>query len=394
MIDQSMQPLPTGLLLNPRLSSHARGAYIETWIEHGGDSFDGIGVLTSGTTSGQKTDGLASIVALSSVALNASALAVNRHLLADDRDVWGLTLPKFHVGGYGILVRAALSKSRVVEYFDGAWSSNPSLFHQWLVENDVTLLSLVPTQVFDLVRAGLPSPSDLRAVVVGGGRLDETLERDARKLGWPLLKSYGMTECASQIATENLATANAPNEENWLPLLEHVEAKVSTRGRICLRSAALFSFKLSRSVDGHWTMARAGDDGWFETSDRGSVRRGDDGQTLIAVSGRDGDVVKVVGELVDLASLRSRWLQAASSLVDVSKTWLLARPDPRRGHEVILVHESGLNPPALHQALAQFHELSLPFERVTSVVPLPGQLPRSPLGKVLESELIQSVQLL
>ena len=61
--------------------------------------------------------------------------------------------------------------------------------------------SLVPAQVLDLVRAGLRPPPVLRAIVVGGGAISAELYRDARALGWPVLPSYGMTECCSQIAT-------------------------------------------------------------------------------------------------------------------------------------------------------------------------------------------------
>ncbi len=77
-------------------------------------------------------------------------------------------------------------------------------FAAWLAENQVTHTSLVPTQVHDLVAAGVQAPVSLRAIVVGGGHLDAATGRAARALGWPVLASYGMTEAASQIATQGL----------------------------------------------------------------------------------------------------------------------------------------------------------------------------------------------
>ena len=73
-----------------------------------------------------------------------------------------------------------------------------------LADRGVTHTSLVPTQVHDLVKADLRAPETLKAIVVGGGHLDAATGRLARTLGWPVLASYGMTEAASQIATQTL----------------------------------------------------------------------------------------------------------------------------------------------------------------------------------------------
>ncbi len=87
------------LLLNPRLS--------ETWREcvlgaEFPDLKDHVWLGTSGTS------GTLKMVALARTALEANARAVNSHLGVTSRDVWLNPLPLFHVGGLGIVVRAAL----------------------------------------------------------------------------------------------------------------------------------------------------------------------------------------------------------------------------------------------------------------------------------------------
>jgi O-succinylbenzoic acid--CoA ligase len=85
---------------------------------------------------------------------------------------------------------------------EGRW--NAVGFAQRCADAGVTMSSLVPAQVFDLVTQAVRAPAGLRAVVVGGGRLESGLGAAARALGWPVLQSYGMTETASQVATEPL----------------------------------------------------------------------------------------------------------------------------------------------------------------------------------------------
>ena len=154
----------------------------------------------------------------------ASAAAVNRRLEAVEGDVWFRVLPAFHVGGLGIHARAFLSGARVEV---GSW--DPGRF---AASDAMTLASLVPAQVSDLVERRLPPPRHLRAVVVGGGALSDELYRAARDLGWPVLPSYGMTECCSQIATASRAGPE-------LVLLDHLEAR-SDGGHLAFRGELRF----------------------------------------------------------------------------------------------------------------------------------------------------------
>ena len=125
--------------------------------------------------------------ALSKEGLLISAAAVNDHLQSTSKDIWINPLPEFHVGGLGIFARAYLSKATVIDYFtleEGKW--NAIKFHGLANECSATLTSLVPAQVYDLIIQKLRAPSQLRAVIVGGGALSENLYYQALEYGWKL----------------------------------------------------------------------------------------------------------------------------------------------------------------------------------------------------------------
>jgi o-succinylbenzoate---CoA ligase len=327
------------VLLNPRMPAEERRRLEPLVISI--DLPGHVWLSTSGTTGALK------LTALSKRALLASAAAVNRHLLSDANDVWLCVLPAFHVGGLGIYARAFLSGARVVtEGWDG-----------------VTLASLVPAQVSDLVRDRVTPPSRLRAVVVGGGALSEELYGAARALGWPLLPSYGMTECCSQVATAPLDGLKPA-----LRLLDHVEARIEADGRLALRSESLLTGYATESgfIDPKV-------DGWFITEDVATL----DGR-ILRVEGRRGDFVKIGGESVDLSRL-DRILSEITSEAAVFPI-----PDERLGHVIALAVASG----DAGAIAAAFNARVFPFERARRIVRVDA-IPRTPLGKLQRARLVE-----
>ncbi|MGA0853955.1 MAG: AMP-binding protein, partial [Luteolibacter sp.] len=202
-------------------------------------------------------------IALSKTALRVSADAVNAHLKVTSQSCWGLALPMHHVGGFGVAARAYAAACRF-EHFNDRWHAEK--FTRWLNDFQITHTSLVPTQVHDLVAGQHRAPQCLRAIVVGGGRLDEITGRAARELGWPVLASYGMTEAASQIATQSLDALDAPYVSAPLPVLPNWQTKLGDDGQLLIAGPALFSGTLIKH-DASW-IYRSRTSPWHETRDR------------------------------------------------------------------------------------------------------------------------------
>ncbi len=342
------------MLLNPRMPDALRRRILAADFP---DLPDHVWLATSGT------GGRFKLVALAREAVEASARAVNAHLGASAHDVWINPLPLFHVGGLGILVRAHLAGSRC-EIFRSAW--DPQQFADEVRYCDATLSALVPTQVHDLVRAGLAAPECLRGVVVGGGVLKEELFARAAGLGWPLLPSYGLTEAASQVATATLGRGASA----WLPLLSHLEARVGEGGVLDLRGDSLLTGWMIFEADGaaRWEDPKNG--GWYRTGDRADLRVAE-----VRVLGRRDDLVKIRGELVDVAALeRALQERVSSGLVRLD-----IESDERTGSKLRVCAE---NQHALAEARSAL-EIFPPFARPETFEVAP--IERSALGKTVRS---------
>jgi len=326
MID--FQSSTSHLLLNPRMPAEERER-----LERLVPNLDAhVFVATSGST------GAIKLVALSKQAILASAAAVNERLEVTSRDVWAAVLPTFHVGGLGVYARCHLAGARALPM---PW--NPRTF----VESEATLASLVPAQVRDLIAAGLEPPPTLRAILVGGGAFDPV-----SAAGWPVLASYGMSECCSTISVQDL-------------LLSHIEARRETDGRLAFRGSSLLT--------GYATDEGLIDpkiDGWFLSEDLGEV----DGR-MLRVDGRAGDFVKIGGESVDLKRLDRILHELAGD--DAA---IVAMPDERLGH---VIHLATTIEPTFAEA---FNSRVHPFERIRAIHRV-DEIPRSPLGKLLRAKL-------
>jgi O-succinylbenzoic acid--CoA ligase len=315
-------------------------------------------------------------IALSKDALLLSAAAVNRHLAVEEFDVWGLVLPPHHVGGFGVVARA-FEAACGLAVFPGKW--NADAFVAWIEREGVTHTSLVPTQVHDLAVRGLRCPAGLRAVVVGGGRLEDDLGRDARELGWPVLASYGMTEAGSQVATQSLEILNFPYQSAPLPLLPIWRARTDDEERLWVSGPALFSGQVT-GESGSWQYEpREGE--WYRSGDRASLTEG--GLTIL---GRADSLLKILGELVDPEGVERDLAEAAGDLPAGSFA-VAAVPDHRAGHVLVPVFSSAIGKDAAGQAVAAYNALVPGFKRLLPPL-FVADLPRTELGKIRRAELV------
>jgi O-succinylbenzoic acid--CoA ligase len=334
---------------------------------------DGLGLVFFQTSG---SGGVPKWIGLRKEALLLSAAVVNRHLRVDENACWGLALPLHHVGGFGVAARAFEAGCRLRE-FSRRWDA--AAFRDWVAAAGVTHTSLVPTQVHDLVRAGLRGPAGLLAVVVGGGHLSEEEGRAARALGWPVLASYGMTEAGSQIATQGMELLEMPYVSAPLTVLPHWRVEVSEEGLLRIAGPALFDGWLEPDGDGWQWRRRAGE--WHETSDRAEISAA--GLTPL---GRADGVVKILGELVDPEAVER---ELAGDGLTLGEFCVVAVPDARAGHRLVAVAESADGVEVLRERLEHYHRDAPGFRRVDGPVRM-DPLPRSALGKLLRGEIVRN----
>jgi O-succinylbenzoic acid--CoA ligase len=319
-------------------------------------------------------------IVLKKSALLASAEAVNQHLGVDSQSCWGLALPIHHVGGFGVAARAFVAGCRFAAC-RGRWDA--SQFTAWLAAENVSHVSLVPAQVHDLVRARLQAPTGLRAVVVGGGALEAVHGRAARDLGWPVLASFGMTEAASQIATQAMDALECDDRQAPMTILPIWQCEIAASGCLRIAGPALFSGWLEASDDGMTFIPRFNE--WHETSDR--VALDADGLTPL---GRADLFVKILGELVDLASVERELAELLDGAASADGFAVVAVEDPRAGHALVPVFARAVDAQQVERALDDHRRIFPGFRRLNDPVWVEA-LPKSELGKVRRGELARMV---
>lgn len=319
-------------------------------------------------------------IALSKKALLASAGAVNRHLNVLQDSCWGLALPLRHVGGFGVAARAYEAGCRLC-VFPQKW--NAPAFAAWLADDRVSHTSLVPTQVHDLVSARLTAPHHLRAVVVGGGRLDVETGRAARALGWPVLASYGMTEAASQIATQDFTALQQPYQAAPIPLLPVWQAETTTDQALRIAGPALFSGILVFENEA-WLFRRRAS-AWYETNDCVLLDH-----NLLTPLGRMDLQVKVLGELVDLEMIEHELSTLSSGKLAPGLFAVVAIPDARTENSLVPVFDAAVDAEVVKKVLSAYAQQAPGFRRLAPAVTL-AEFPRSPLGKPGRAEITRKI---
>lgn len=336
-------------------------------------------LYTSGTTGRPK----GALLPLRSFVASAAASAL--HLGASSRDRWLACLPLFHVGGLAILVRTVLSGSRVVvhERFDAQDVAAA------LGAGGITHVSLVPTMLSRVLDAWgqRPAPATLECVLVGGAALPADLLDRARRAGFPVAPTYGLTEAASQVTTLPPCAASTGGDGAAWPL-PGFEIKIESEdgaeeppgvpGEICVRGPNVMAgyHGLPEAT------ARALRGGWLHTGDIGEI----DAAGRLRVRDRRSDLVVSGGENVYPAEVEA----VLVSHPGVCEAAVAGEPDADLGQRVIA---AVVPQPGCHLDPGQLRDFCrarlAPF-KVPRRIDLVDELPRTSSGKILRRALAKS----
>lgn len=278
-------------------------------------------VFTSGTTGEPKG------VCLSRRALIAAAEAHAGALPWEPNDRWLLAMPLAHVGGASVVLRSVHAQRAVVlgpERFDA------DALLERAREHEATLLSVVPTMLEKL----LPRrpPASVRAVLLGGAACPSELLARGRALGWPLLPTYGLSECCAQVCTQRLGD---PRPSGVGPPLPGVELRV-VEGGIEVRGPT--------RMDGFWGERPLDPGAWLRTGDAGRI----DERGHLHVLGRLDDRIVTGGENVDPTAVED----ALSSHPNVAAACVVGVADPSWGQRVTALIVPRGEPPTLESLRA------------------------------------------
>ena len=308
-------------------------------------------VHTSGTTAQPRA------VELTFGNLAASARGSAAMLGHGPDERWLCALPVAHVGGLSILVRSAAAATTAVvhERFETAAVIGA------LLEDGITLVSLVSTMLARLLDAGLERPPALRCALLGGSALAPELAARAGAAGIPVAQTYGLTEACSQVTTSAIGepeTAGTP--------LPGTRVEVAADGEILVSGPTV-------------APGAAGPDGVLHTGDLGEL----DAAGRLIVTGRAADTIVSGGENVAPAEVEA----ALAAHPDVADVAVHARPDPEWGEAVVATVV--LRPGAAADAdeLRAHCRRALAGFKVPKAIAFADAVPRTASGKLLRREL-------
>lgn len=256
-------------------------------------------LYTSGTTGRPKG------AVLSRLNHEAAARASARRLGHGEQDCWLGMMPLHHVGGLATLIRAVLDGGSVWLHHE----FDPHLAAQLIADGEVTIASMVATM---LARTLAEAPDvtaspRFRTLLLGGGPADPTLLANAIAHSLPLTNTYGMTEAASQIATQPPGAGLTWPQSCGSPL-EGTDVRVDENGEIHVRGPNVFA--------GYWNQeeatAQSFQDGWFRTGDLGHFNENGE----LEIEARRSDLILSGGENVypvevENVLLAHPWVQEA-----------------------------------------------------------------------------------
>jgi O-succinylbenzoic acid--CoA ligase len=194
-----------------------------------------------------------------------SALGSAANIPFGQGDCWLASLPMYHVGGYAIFFRALVGGASVA--FPSYQSFDVKRLVQTLERFPITHCSFVATQLFHALRdeAAVKRLQNLRAIMLGGGAIPETLIRASLERGLRIYTSYGCTEMASQVTTSPSFEAEEVRTSG--KVLTFREIRIAEDAEILVRGATLAKGRLGQS--GRESITDA--EGWFHTKDLGKL---------------------------------------------------------------------------------------------------------------------------
>jgi len=285
------------------------------------------------------TEGTPKGVVLSHTNLQANRYQVASMIDFGPQDIVFNVLPLFHSFGLtcGTLL-PLLSGIRVFLY--------PSPLHYRIIPElvyDTNATLMFGTDTFLSGYARFANPYDfysIRYIFTGAEKLkDETRKVYSERFGVRVFEGYGATETAPVLAMNSPMHNQRGSVGQLSPGIDYRLDKVpgiDDGGKLVVRGDNIMTGYLRAEQPGQLQPPA---DGWYDTGDIVTV----DEQGYVVIKGRAKRFAKVAGEMVSLAMVEG---EAAKLWPDYQHA-VIARPDPKKGEQLVLVSS---NPDATRNA--------------------------------------------
>ena len=348
---------------------------------------DALLIYTSGTTGRPK----GVIHSHASLLAGGANTAAAHHLTRNDRAL--CVLPLCHINGQVVTAIAPLlSGSSVVM----PHRFRVSQFWDWIITNDCTWFSAVPTIISYLLgaddRAADPSIESLKQMRFGrsaSAALPPAVhEAFVERFGVPLVETMGITETAAPILSNPLnpqghrigSPGRACGNDVRIAKESQAMTQVNTEGEIQVRGANLMMRYLKEPEK---TKEAFTEDGWYRTGDLGRM----DSDGYVFVTGRIKELIIKGGENIAPREIDDVLYQFPGILEAAA----IGVPDSNYGEDVAACVVPSPGTVIDLDGLRAHCEQNLGRFKTPSAFHVMDELPKGPSGKIQRLKLVESL---
>jgi len=225
-----------------------------------------------------------------------SYLSETKEFHYSSSDCFLASLPFYHIGGIAIINRALLSGGTLVV----PRSLKQNDIVDSMLENNPSIISLVPTVIKRLIDSGASPNRNLRHLFLGGGASDDKLISAAFKNGWPVVKVFGSSEttamvtaCYGEELEQHPSSAGKSLDGVEIKILDETKKNINVKmvGEIAIKSPTIAKGYLNNELNWNDKIH----DGYYLTGDYGYL---DEDDKLFVVA-RRADLIVSGGENIN-----------------------------------------------------------------------------------------------
>jgi O-succinylbenzoic acid--CoA ligase len=254
----------------------------------------------------------------------------------------------------------------------GSPSDNPSL------------ISLVSSQMRELLNKNIHPNRNLRHVLLGGGFIDSKLVQEALSKGWKVCKVYGSTETSSfvtllakaefKLKPESVGKPIPPNQV-FIVDEDGNELPVNAEGEIVVKSPAI----MKRYLNDDESTKQKFKDGLYFTGDIGY--KDDDG--FLYVLNRRSDLIVTGGENVNPYEIEKVILEFSK----VNEVCVFGIDDEKWGQRIAAAIVTKPHQQFTLEELKYFMKDKIAAFKIPKEIYFVDELPKTQLGKILRENL-------
>lgn len=311
--------------------------------------------------------------------LISSAVIGNKFLNQTTNNRWLASLPFYHIGGFSILFRVLMFGTKII------MPENLKVHSiiQSIIQHKPTLISLVSSQMSEILKCSIHPISELRHILLGGGFIDTKLMREAIDKGWNVCKVYGSTETSSFVTVLGIeefknkpGSVGKPIPPNEIFILDEFGSKLlpNKEGEIVVRSPAVMKGYFNNNELTKQKLK----DGFYFTGDIGFLD--DDG--YLHVVNRRSDLIVTGGENVNPLEVED----AIQKFPKVKEVCVFGVDDEKWGQKIVAAIVTQTNQKLTLEELKDFLKENIASFKIPKAIHFVDELPKTELGKVKREE--------